>query len=122
MLVFRILCLYLYNFYSNSKISDKMIEKYIFSSLGVLLDQQPDLKEITKFARTAQWYHLGIQLELDSVDLDGCHNLERMYNLWIQQKAEKATRRNLLTALRDIGQNNVAKQYKDYLKGLLVSV
>ena len=87
----------------------------------MLLDQQPKLKEITRYARTAQWYHLGVQLELDGMDLDGCTDLARMYNLWLQRKAENATRRNLLAALRAIRENDVAKQYEDYLKGLLVS-
>ena len=98
-----------------------MIEKCVLPSLEILLDQQPDLKEVTFSAQTAQWYLLGVQLELKSVDLNGCTNLARMYDLWIQQKAENATRRNLLTALRAIRENNVAKQYEDYLKGLLVS-
>ena len=107
--------------YSNSKVSDKMIEKYVLPSLEMLLNQQPELKEITNSARTAYWYQLGVQLELDGVRLDECTDLARMYNLWIQQKAENATRRNLLTALRAIRENNVAKQYEDYLKELLVS-
>ena len=101
--------------------SDKMIEKCVLPSLEMLLDQQPDLKEVTFLARTAQWYLLGVQLELDVVDLNGCTDLARMYNLWIQQKAQNATRRNLLTALRAIRENKVAKQYEDYLKGLPVS-
>ena len=87
----------------------------------MLLDQQPDLKEITNFARTAQWYQLGVQLELDGVDLERCTALPQMYQLWIQQKAKDATRRNLLTALRAIRQFNVASQYESYLKGLSVS-
>ena len=87
----------------------------------MLLDQQPDLKEITNFARTAEWYQLGVQLELDLVDLAGCTDIARMYQLWIQQKAQDASRRNLLTALRAIRQNNAAWQYKSYLKRLVVS-
>ena len=87
----------------------------------MLLDQQPKLKEITEFARTAKWYQLGVQLELDDVDLAGCTDIARVYQLWIQQKAQDATRRNLLTALRAIKQNNVACQYEQYLKKSLVS-
>ena len=86
------------------------------------LDQQPALKEITTFARTAEWRLLGVQLELDGVGLAGCTDLTQMYQLWIQQKAKDATRRNLLIALRAIGQNNVACQYEDYLKKYLVSL
>ena len=39
-----------------------------------------------------------------------------MYQLWIMEKAENATRRNLLVALRAIGQNNVARKYEEYLE------
>ena len=101
--------------------SDKIVKECVSPSLEILLDQQPDLKEITNFARTAKWYQLGVQLELDGVDLEECTEIARMYQLWIQQKAEDATRRNLLTALRAIRQINVASQYERYLKGLLVS-
>ena len=80
------------------------------------MDQQPDIKELTTHARTAQWYQLGVELELDSVNLAGCTGMARMYELWIQQKAEIATRRNLLTALRSIRENNVVRQYENYLR------
>ena len=93
-----------------------MVEERVSTSLEILLDQQPDLKELITHARTAQWNLLGVQLELDSVDLAGCTDLARMYQLWIQQKAEMATRKNLLTALRSIRENDVARQYEDYLR------
>ena len=82
----------------------------------MLLDQQPDLKELTTHARTAKWRLLGVQLELDSVDLAGCTDLTSIYELWITEKAEMATRRNLLSALRSIKDNNVAWQYESYLR------
>ena len=93
-----------------------MVEERVSTSLEILLDQQPDLKELTTHARTAQWYHLGVQLELDSVDLAGCTEVTSMYQLWIQEKAEMATRRNLLTALRSIRENNAARKYENYLR------
>ena len=93
-----------------------MAKEHVSKSLEMLLDQQPDLKELTTHARTAAWYQLGVELELDNVNLRGCTDLARMYELWIQQKAEMATRRNLLTALRSIRENNVARQYEDYLR------
>ena len=93
-----------------------MVEERVSTSLEILLDQQPGLKELTTHARTAQWYQLGVQLELDSVDIRGCTDLARMYELWIQQKAEMATRRNLLTTLRSIRENNVARKYENYLR------
>ena len=87
-----------------------------------ILDVQPKLLEVTTHAKTAKWFQLGTQLELDETDLAECTNLERTYQLWIEEKAENATRRNLLIALRAIKQNNVAKKYEDYLKTLIVSV
>ena len=76
-----------------------MAEECVSTSLEILLDQQPGLKQLTTHARTAQWYQLGVELELDSADLDGCTDLTRMYQLWIQEKAEMATRTILLNAL-----------------------
>ena len=88
-------------------------------SLDQLLDQQPPIQEITTHARTEKWNELGIQLQLDSVNLAGCHSLASMYQLWIQEKADKATRRSLLDALRAIKQNDVARIYEYYLKTLV---
>ena len=93
-----------------------MDEERVSELLEMLLDQQPDLKELTTHARTAQWRLLGVHLNLDSVDLDGCTDLTSMYRLWIQEKAEMATRRNLLTTLRSIKLNNVAWKYESYLR------
>ena len=87
--------------------------------LEILLDQQPGIKELTTHARTAQWNLLGVQLELDSIALRGCTDMTSMYQLWIQQKAEMATRRNMLTALRSISENNVAWTYENYLRTLV---
>ena len=87
-----------------------------------ILDVQPELLEVTTHARTAQWFLLGTNLKLDGTSLDGCNDLTRMYQLWIQEKAENATRRNLLNALRAINQNNVAKKYEDHLRTLIVGV
>ena len=93
-----------------------MDKERVSISLEILLDQQPDLKELITHARTAQWNLLGVQLELDSVDLAGCTDLTRMYQLWIKEKAEMATRRNLLAALRSIRQNSIAYEYEKYLR------
>ena len=96
-----------------------MAEGGVSISLDLLLDEQPPLKELTTYVRTAKWFLLGTHLELDSVNLDECTELARMYQLWIDEKAEKATRRNLIAALRDIGKNNVARKYIEYLKTLV---
>ena len=99
-----------------SKYLGSMVDEYLFTSLEILLDQQPGSKELITHARTAQWNLLGVQLELDSINLDGCTDLTSMYRLWIQEKAEMATRRNLLSALRSIRENNVAWKYETYLR------
>ena len=46
----------------------------------------------------------------------GCHDCTRMYELWLQKKAEKATKRKLLEALMDITLNDVAKKYKEHIE------
>ena len=81
-----------------------------------LLDQQPTIQEITRYAETAEWNKLGVQLELNNVALAGCHDCTCMYQLWIQEKAHNATRRNLLVALKAIRENNVAENYEKYLE------
>ena len=93
-----------------------MGEERVSTSLEILLDQQPTIIELITQARTAKWNQLGVQLDLDSIDLAGCHDLTSMYQLWIHEKAENATRRNLLKALRFIKENKVAWEYENYLK------
>ena len=93
-----------------------MVVEHVSTSLEILLDQQPDLKELTTHARTAEWRLLGVHLELDGVDLAECTDLISMYQLWIKEKANMATRRTLLTALRSIRENNVAWMYESYLR------
>ena len=83
------------------------------------MDQQPSILELTTYARTAEWNQLGVQLQLDSVDLAGCHDCTSMYQLWIMQKAREATRRSLLVALKAIRQNDVGRTYEDYLKTMV---
>ena len=75
---------------------------HVSTLLNQLLDQQPTILEITTHARTEKWKELGTQLQLDCVNLAECHDLTSMYQLWIQEKADKATRRSLLDALRAI--------------------
>ena len=84
-----------------------------------LLDQQPPIQELATHAITANWNQLGVQLKLNSMALLGCHDCINMYQLWIMEKAEKATRRNLITALRAIRQNHVADAYEHYLKKMV---
>ena len=98
------------------EINDIFITFLVSNSLEKFLDCQPPILEIITYARTAKWNLLGVQLQLDSVNLAECYDYTSMYQLWLQEKAENATRRNLLTALRAIGQNNVARKYEDYLR------
>ena len=87
---------------------------HVSTLLNQLLDQQLTILEITTHVRTEKWKELGTQLQLDGVNLAQCHDLTSMYQLWIQEKADKATRRSLLDALRAIKQNNVATIYEHY--------
>ena len=88
-------------------------------SLDQHLDQQPTIQELMEHARTAKWNQLGVMLELDKVDLEDCRDCTSMYQLWIEEKAENATRRNLLNALEVIRQNNVARKYEEYLQTIV---
>ena len=63
-----------------------MDEEHVSKSLEILFDQQPDIKELTTYVRTGKWNLLGVQLELDSVNLSGCTDFTSMYQLWITQK------------------------------------
>ena len=90
--------------------------------LEQLLDEVPQLHEVCNYVRTAHWYELGIQLQLNTVDLDNINDssmtdkLSRMYNMW-QKKADSPTRRSLLLALQTehVGQKRIADEYKEKL-------
>ena len=89
-----------------------------------LLDEVPQLHEVCNYVRTAHWYELGIQLQLNTVDLDSIINdsavtdkLSRIYNVWLNKKGNAATRRSLLAALQTehVGQKRIADEYKERL-------
>ena len=93
-----------------------------------LLDDVPPLHEICNYARTSYWDALGIQLDLDRVDLERIRTdpavtdkLSSMYQVWLDKKAGTATRRQLLKALRTdhVGQNRVAESYEQELKRMV---
>ena len=96
-----------------------MPDKY----LEQLLDEVPQLHEVCNYVRTAHWYELGIQLQLNTVDLDSINEsavtdkLSRMYNVWLNTKGNAATRRSLLAALQTehVGQKWIADKYKERL-------
>ena len=84
-----------------------------------ILDDKPTIDELTTHARTADWNELGIKLGLDSVNLGGCHGYADMYQLWLQQKGDGATRIVLIKALKEKLLTNVADDYVKYLKKLV---
>ena len=83
------------------------------------MDQQAPIKEVANNAATAEYNLFGVTQQLDSVKLARCHDCTAVYQLWIMEKAENATRRNLLDTLKAIGQNDVARKYEDYLKSCI---
>ena len=97
----------------NTKMSDEYEQ---------LLDEVPQLHEVCNYVRTARWYELGIQLQLNTVDLDSISDsavtdkLSRMYDLW-HKKAGAPTRRSLLVALQTehVGLKRIADVYKKKL-------
>ena len=105
-----------YMFIFSTLILGSIGKEHESTSLKALLDQIPGTKELTTHAKTAKWHLLGVQLELDDQELRGCSELVKMYDLWLNNKAEMATRRNLLKALRFIKENKVAWEYENYLK------
>ena len=89
-----------------------------------LLDEVPQLHEVCNDVRTAHWYELGIQLQLNTVDLDNINDsavtdkLSRMYNVWLKKAdSHSPTRRSLLLALQTehVGLNRIAAEYKEKL-------
>ena len=105
-----------------------MAEGGLSSLLSSFLDDVPPLREICNCARISHWYDLGIQLDLDSVDLENIrtdpaitNKLSGMYQVWLDKKAGTATRRQLLKALRTdhVGQNRVAESYEQELKRIV---
>ena len=81
-----------------------------------ILDAVPELYELNRYVRIRKWYDLGIELKLDNVDLAASKNHTDVYQLWLDEKSLQATRRNLIDALRAIGQNRVVDKYIAYLK------
>ena len=62
-------------------------------SLDFLLSQAPSLSEVCEHASTADWCHLGVLLQLDSVNLENIRKfplesekLIRIYDIWLNKK------------------------------------
>ena len=80
-----------------------------------LLDTAPSVVEISELVKTDHWYKLGVQLHVDEVNLTEIEDMNHMYQLWLSTQPTSATRRQLLTALRDIGEDLVANEYEHKL-------
>ena len=84
-----------------------------------ILDGSPDIDELITHARTAEWNKLGIKLGLDAVRLSECNGYDKMYQIWLQEKGDGATRRNLIINLRTIKLNKVADDYVKHLRTMV---
>ena len=80
-----------------------------------LLDTTPSVIEISELVKTDHWYKLGVQLHVDEVNLTEIEDMNHMYQLWLSTQPTSATRRQLLVALRDIGEDLVANEYEHKL-------
>ena len=58
-------CIYIYLCNIFTLILGSIGEERVSKSIQMVLDQQPNIKELTTHARTANWRLLGVQLELD---------------------------------------------------------
>ena len=79
-----------------------------------LLDTAPSVVEIID-VKTDYWYELGVQLHVNEINLTEIEDMNHMYQLWLSTQPTSATRRQLLTALRDIGEDLVANEYEHKL-------
>ena len=64
---------------------------------------------------------VGCETRIVSCALDGCRECT-CYVSVMGAKAQNATRKDLLVALRAIKQNNVARKYEQYLKTTVIYV
>ena len=95
-----------------------------------ILSQRPALKELLEHVATTKWYNLGLALELKSQELDEIEQnfpyvdsrRRKMFNLWLEVKAE-GTRRDIIAALGSeiVQENAMAKKYMDYLKSIIAT-
>lgn len=88
-----------------------------------LLDSRPTRKELLVHVPLGpQWYTVGICLDLDTNELntiksdnDDFNKVARMYNLWLGRSKSNATRRQLIEVLKDLGINDTAVNYMNYI-------
>lgn len=85
------------------------------------MDVKPPLPELLQHANIGvHWYNVGILLKieakkLDEIQQEHCNKLPKMYHLWLELNP-KATRRQLIEALKCIGQNSTAAEYEYWIQ------
>ena len=93
-----------------------------------ILDEVPPLHEVVEYARTDRSHELGTMLELDSEDLSNVRpdlsvskKMSAVYQMWLDKKGKRATRKQLLAALRTkhVGKNSIAEKYEEKLKKMV---
>ena len=92
-------------------------------SFEEILEEKPTLDELCEHIHIgSKWYHLGIQLKLNSKKLEDIHKLPddsiykttKMFELWLDTKPD-ATRRQVINALRK-EEITVAHEYEQTLR------
>lgn len=96
------------------------------TSLDEALAKRPQLTELIRHARTANWYVLGVLLALETDKLDAIkveysgegERLLQMYQLWLA-KRPNATNSDVIEALKSkpLEEITVAENFKKFLIG-----
>ena len=91
----------------------------------VYLNQKPELSDLCEHVRTLNWYQLGLQLGIDSIDLgqitrdNKSEDMKRtrMFEAWLRTNP-KASVRQLVEALRSnsVQENAIAKEFEQIYK------
>ena len=79
--------------------------------------QKPQLRDLTSNVETTEWYHLGLQLNVDSfklrqIQVDARRNQERltlMFETWLQV-CENPSWQDVVQALKAIGERKLGTQ------------
>ena len=79
--------------------------------------QKPQLRDLISDVQTTEWYHLGLQLNLDSfklrqIQVDARQNQEHltlMFEAWLQV-SENPSWQDVVRALKAIGERRVAAE------------
>ena len=78
---------------------------------------KPKIEDLIDDVKTTQWYRLGLELEISQKEMDiideDCKRdtkeaLKKTFKQWL--KTEEPTWRQIIAALRKIGENNCARE------------